>query len=335
MNLKNKKSTFMGEQGRIKSIRLILFIVAVLIFVIVTFDHISSFFFEGNESSRGEFLKVVLTFVAAIIAILVWRTNTDRVKVMDESNVEDRYNNALGCLGSENDTLVLGGIHTLYQIAKKDKRYTEIVHDIFCDYLRENSTKLYENIPEDSGRCPAIIQTLIKYLFGKIKDLYIFKDFKSDLSFSTLRNVNFDDSILEDCWFDHATLIKCKFVNASLKNCRIYASKLKDCGFYNGTELINCMFWRGVELINCRFHSTDKFMDNNSYKGAALTNCAFYEGAILTRCNFGFVTLIDCEFSLNSTNASLDEFTKDSLHNYSAMDLSTQESLTKLEIDNK
>lgn len=322
MRQKNEKRTLSKIRFTkyVKWSLLPLSIVSILALVL-SFDFISYFFFEGTQSPRGELLKVVLTFVAGIIGILVWHNGVKRVRIMEESNLETRFNNAVGYLGSEDPALVLGGIHAMYQIAVKHKNYTKAVHNLFCGYLREKSAKLYEGIGENSGRCPAIIQNLIDYLF-KQSDYNIFKDLESDLSFSTLRNVNFSNVNLINCWFDRATLTNCRFVDTILTDCKFYnTTKLTNCEFYDGTVLSECMFWRGVMLTNCKFLRKIKLM-----------NCKFYDGAILLECNFNRATLRECEFfTSKTTKTSLDEFTTISLDD-ADLDTFTKESLNMTKV---
>ena len=74
-------------------------------------------------------------------------------------------------------------------IAVEYKNYTQIVHNLFCSFLRANSASLYGVA---SKECPVIIQTLITYLFNPYNnEENVYKAYHSDLSFSVLKNCNF------------------------------------------------------------------------------------------------------------------------------------------------
>ena len=238
-----------------------LFIVALICFVLIPYhSYFGEYFKPSSPYGYGELFRIYLTIVAGIIAIVALYYNHRRVTAMEKGNVDTRFNNAVGHLGDENPTVVLGGIHALHQIAVKHENYTQVIHNLFCSYLRENSAKLYDE--EILDKCPVIIQTLIDYLFKphNNKDS-VYKDYASNLSFSTLKN----------CDFNHRVLANCHFNNAILTNC-----------YFSNTTFINCYFLR-TTLSDCKFMY------------ASLTECVFTT-AILTECNFSYATLFNCEF---------------------------------------
>jgi len=247
------------------------------------FTEISENYFS-KDNSKGELIKVFLTFTAGIIAILVWHSGYKRVKVMEEQtektteqiqvmykgNVDTRFNNAVGHLGNENPTVVLGGIHVLHQIAVDNKNYTQVVHNLFCSYLRENSGKLYEKIDFEKtpDKCPVIIQTLIDYLFRPYNNKdSVYENFKSDLSFSTLKNVVLGFVIMRNVNFSHCLL----------ENCNFLFGTLNECDFRDGT-LNKCDF-RLLTLNKCNFKRHFRFDSSN--KDAKLFDCRNIRAAIL------------------------------------------------------
>ena len=265
--------------------------IPILIFLLVdNFSYLSTYFSENHP--YGELFKVCLTVLAGIGAVIALRYNHRRVTAMEKGNVDTRFNNAVGHLGNDNHTVVLGGIHALHQIAVKHKSYTLVIHNLFCSYLRENSAKLYDTkIPD---KCPVIIQTLIDYLFKSHDNKEsIYKNYKSDLSFSTLKNCKFWDVTLTKCDFSHAVLTKCDFNRAVLSSGH----------FCNSTLLID------VTFTECEFHRVfTKCVFNGNFieckfKGS-FTECKF--NGNFTRCVFigGFT---ECKFSGNLTECDFSE----------------------------
>lgn len=223
-----------------------------------------------------------------------FKQNTEKIQENRKNNVDTRFNNAVIHLGSENPSVVLGGIHTLHQIAVEYKNYTQVVHDLFCSYLRENSAKLYERIdfqktPEKS---PAIIQTLIDYLFKPYdNEKNIYNNYKADLSFSTLRNCDFEEIVINNVNFNNCFIKKCSFYNSNLLECSFKEVKLIDCDFWIAT-LINCDFRKGI-LTNCYFRKG--FLTNCSFMQGYLTTCSFRENTLF-KCNFMQTVLTNCFF---------------------------------------
>ncbi|GHT06794.1 hypothetical protein AGMMS49525_15460 [Bacteroidia bacterium] len=245
----------------------------ILLLFIFNYGNLSSYFTKDNP--KGELFKVSLTVVAGIVASIALYYSAKRVTAIEKGNVDTRFNNAVGYLGNNNPTVVLGGIHTLHQIAVGNKNYQQIVHNLFCSYLRENSAKLYKDVEQtkSSIKCPVSIQMLIDYLFKFYNDeKSIYCEFKSDLSGSILKKCDFSTAILTNCIFNSVTLSNCRFDTA---------------------KLIKCLFDKSA-LTNCCFHFTQ--LTDCSFDDARLTRCDF-GGAIipqLTKENLGKAILIDC-----------------------------------------
>jgi len=277
------------------------------------FENIAKELFEDSNKHRGELIKVLLTFIAGMVAILVWHTSYKRVKVMEKQtkktteqiqvmykgNVDTRFNNAVGHLGNENQSVILGGIHALHQIAVDNENYTQIVHNLFCSYLRENSAKLYKDIDFEKtpGKCPVIIQTLIDYLFKPYNSKEsVYKKYKSDLSFSTLKNCAFSGVNIKNVVFFHCLLEQCYFSESNLKNCDFSFGTLTKCSFW-GKTLTECSFRKGV-LTECYFGNVT--FTGCSFNRGILIGCNFASG-ILVECHFNGGTLTECDFTFGTS----------------------------------
>ena len=270
------------------------------------FDFLSNYFWGKETSPKGELLKVVLTFVAGIVGILVWYTGHRRVKEMQKQtektdkqiqiifkgNVDTRFNNAVGHLSSENATVVLGGIHALHQIAIESKEnYSQVVHNLFCSYLRENSAKLYKNIVKEPDKCPVIIQTLIDYLFKPFYEKEsIYKNYKSDLSFSTFINCNFQDLSIIGVNFTNCDIRKCSFSGAKLNDVTFEVAKLNNVMFAD-TTLSDVRF--SAELSDVHFSHAS--LCDVIFLRAKLSDVGFVD-ATLSNVSFGSATISDVNF---------------------------------------
>ena len=328
-NSVKKNLTILWDNGQKIILSIIcLAVVILIVYVVRNFAELSEYFKKESPHGEGELFKVVLTTIGGIGALFALYYTGKRVHVMEKGNVETRFNNAVGYFDNANPTVVLGGIHALHQIAVENKKYTQVVHSLFCSYLRENSAKTYEGI---DNYCPVIIQTLIDYLFRPYnKRESIYKKYHSDLSYSTLKNcdfkdiemfnVNFSECTLENCNFWGSIWNKCFFLRGTLSNCIFTGSSLTECGFwhvnmtecdfsgrtflnkcgFDGSNLTKCKFKRAT-LIDCLFSVeatlTDCFFGNMTdcrFDDVTLTTCDFI--GILTKCKFDHVTLSKCDF---------------------------------------
>lgn len=270
-------------------------IALVFVWLIPNFSDLSTHFSERSQykSGYGELFRVSLTTLAGLgalvalyisarrVQVMIKQTQktaeqidvmreqvektAEQIEIMYKGNVDTRFNDAVEHLGNENHSAVLGGIHVLHQIAVEHENYTQVVHNLFCSYLRENSAKLYEGIDFEKmpHKCPVIIQTLIDYLFPPHNKDNAYKNFASNLSFSTLKNCDFNhrtlanchfnDTILTNCYFSNTTFIDCYFIRATLSNCEFWRTTLTECVFiskyFAPAKLFDCHHLETVTLI--------------------------------------------------------------------------------------
>ncbi|MCL1933352.1 MAG: hypothetical protein FWF53_06055 [Candidatus Azobacteroides sp.] len=72
-------------------IKIVVISIVLLCLLIYFFENISNYFFEDKNAPRGELIKVILTFVAGIIAIGAVYYSAKRVQVMEKGNVDTRF----------------------------------------------------------------------------------------------------------------------------------------------------------------------------------------------------------------------------------------------------
>ena len=305
-----------------KNWKKVIFGVFIALLIVYFFDNIGFYLF-GEKNYRGELIKLVLTFGTGITSFLTWynsykknakikeeQTN-QQIQIMETNNEYVHFNNIIGHLGDNNLIVILEGINALQEIAVNNKNYTKRVHNLFCTYLRENSSKLYENIDFEKtpDKCPVIIQTLIDYLFKPYNDKEnIYEEYQSDLSFSTLKNCVFNNTkiknvslnscILERCYFNEkGSLSNCSFTSSTLTDCSFTSSTLTDCGF-RGSILTTCDFSFGM-LENCDFINNE--LDDGRYN-AKLLDCVFENTEFI---NTKLPAESDIELLPNNGNAEL------------------------------
>ena len=289
-----------------------------LLLFILNFKKLSVYFEYDTPYGYGELFRVFLTVVAGVGAVFIVYFTAKRVKVMEEQtkktvehiqtiykgNVDTRFNNAVGHLGNEKSSVILGGIHALHEIAVENKNYRHIVNNLFCSYIRENSKKLNAeiNFKKTPDKCPVIIQMLIDYLFKPYNgEDSVYKDYESDLSHSILKNCNFWDTTLNECKLNNATLDECDFRDATLNECKFWDADLTECDFRDATliecdfrdaTLTKCDFWIAT-LNECKFR--DATLNECDFRNATLDECDFKD-ADLAECDFRDATLKKCDF---------------------------------------
>jgi len=286
-------------------------VIEVFILFALYFQNIASFFFNPENSTNGELLKVFLTAIGGVAIFLsLWFNNkriqelTKQNEISDKSNTDSRFNDAIGHLGSDNQSTILGGIYTLYQIAKSeykkgDDNYRTVIVGLYCSYIKEKAALLYNNeelkfgsieFNDNSHKVPITIKTILELLFDdKIlsnceKDLSGIV-FKNILFQNEVKNCDFSDSTFEDCIF-YESILNCSFVNSQFIDCNIGITykdvkiesvvNIKRCIFNNSTfsnTVFNCSLFKDVFFTYANFSSVDmsvSVLDNtklNDIKG--------------------------------------------------------------------
>lgn len=132
-----------------------------------------------------------------------------------EKNEQDLFNTAITHLGNEYESVRLGGIYALYNLAKTTAAYQESVHEILSAYIcsktnAEEYQKNYKNKPSIE------IQTLLPILTDPQKGK-IFKDFSISFTDAYLHGANLDNAQLQGASLDNAQLQKASLDNAQLQ----------------------------------------------------------------------------------------------------------------------
>ena len=257
--------------------------IVLLCLFIYFFENISNYFFEDKNAPRGnaprgELIKVILTFIAGIVAIGAVYYSAKRVQVMEKGNVDTRFKDAALLLANEAAGANISGIYAFHQIAveaskgdRNERGYVKTIHDILCAFVRENWKKRQDDNPEVGGKATIVLQTITDVLFKNKNDIY--KEYRSDFSncdfsdinfggatitsvdfsFATLRDVNFNKATLTDVFFGYATLTDVSFRYATLTEIYFDFGTLTNVGFQSST-LIGVYFFSAT-LAEVNFYS--------------------------------------------------------------------------------
>ncbi|OFY41578.1 MAG: hypothetical protein A2X18_07070 [Bacteroidetes bacterium GWF2_40_14] len=292
----------------------------------------------SKDNPNGEFFKVILSVLGGIGLIYGLWINSQRIKeqnrqncISENSNSDQRFSDAIGYLGSDKTSIILGGIYALYQLAKEDCRYKSIVAGLFTKFLQEHSELLYTKIETSRKNntnllairnVPIIVKTILDLLINKDS---IFIGEKLDFSSTYFKYITFKGDI-KDCSFDSSLFYSCNF-KCNLINCNFELTVIKDSRFGIGTTIMeNCQFW-GSEMDNVTFF--ENIMNEVSFDLANLEN--FYAHTVyLTQCNFHSANFINTAnfYDINSFTDTV--FSKESKNNLTFRDCKNQEEIIYL-----
>ena len=306
-----------------KKERIFLILVGLLfcIGLIIFFDKVAIFLFPDDKNRSGESVKLILSAIGGICLLYGLWINNKRAESTEKSvhnqeaqlrlslksQIDERFKNAIEHLGGEKETIILGGIAELHQIAKEYKdKYAEVVFNILCSYVR-SETNVYMTIAEKINT--TIVDTIFHYLFLRYPN-NPYDEFKADLSHCNLSNQeirhlnlkqanlsfsyfsNLDDSLLDFADFSRSNIFSISFKGNSmtgvkLSRTRIIHTDFKDVVF--GTENTNSNhILLSPHCVSCRFENIN--FDKTTISGAIFIGCVFIN------CSFVGVEILSSKF---------------------------------------
>jgi len=179
--------------------------------------------------------KQVVNIIAAIIVLIpIWWQFSSQTNILDAQKViaknqfaADLFKNAIDQLGSEQQPIVLGGVHSLHHLAmNNEKDYSQPVFEILCSFIREKTAKLeykeqFLATSDSSGETQAtsliVIQTIVDKLFREEDARKYYEEYKANLSGSFLPEVN----------LTYAKLQKADLREANLQGANLFAANLQ------------------------------------------------------------------------------------------------------------
>lgn len=305
------KNTTQDVSSFIAILVIVGFVILLISAIAYSFDIPEKLFKVIDETGKvqpnnvnGEFFKFLLLVVGGIIAIYGLLVNykrleitnkqveqqTEQVKIAikqiqlaEKTQINTRFKDAAQLLASEHTSAILSGIYALDQIAvevsKSDdeqyKGYVQVVLDILCAYLRENSSRDDENKPIGRSRGADIVfQTIVSQLFVNNKEVY--SGLVADLRTTYLAGLNLRKANLQGAWLHHANLQRASLDGAKLQGARLDNTKLQntylDYVNFQGARLWDTNF-ENAWLVDTNFESA--LLEDTNFQGARLWNTNF------------------------------------------------------------
>ena len=237
------------------------------------------------------------------------------LELQQKSNAADRFKNGVQLIGSDNDSVVIGGIFLLIEIARHDtKNFAKQVFEVLCAYLRTDTYKKWKSNEENNLNAiekyifPNKYQIVIDLLFrdknqffkNNIKDYQIKlnnccfinadlrKAFLDGAIFkeSVLINSNFEEAQLYGSIFKNVNAIATDFCYANLRKSSVLNFKADYANFY-GVNFEGA-FFTGIKANGAYFaysHLEGVQITNAKFCGVSFFN-TYFEGAILNDIDF-------------------------------------------------
>ena len=311
------KNSFIESKKRLRKNNKFIFIglIASIIFLLIFNFNEVAFWLFGKEDprARGDLIMMILAIIVGWVGLYGLFINSRRVEAMLKQNqiaesglIATRFNNAVAQLVSDNSVVVLGGARSLQQIAEEYSEYRHTIFDIFCRYLRENSTLLYKNTVDFEAleqaknsneaqkiihniKCPEIMRVIFRALARTNKDERVFN---FDLTGVNFINLKFDDvatkSVFINAKFwgtthENAVFNNCKFENAVFNNCSFSNVKFMLTEFIN-TSFYNTNFYNKTEFYNIKFYKDSKFLDSTFTPDVNFYDFSFLDSSTTENC---------------------------------------------------
>ena len=202
---------------------------------------------------------------------------------------QERLKNAIEHLGSDSESVRLGGAYELFHLAKDTDSLRQTVLNILCSHIRR-TTKEETYQGKHPWRPSEEIQSLLTLLF--VEEYSVFAGLQinlneswlngADLCKARLRGTNFRRAKLNKALLDNAQLAEAVFSEALLKEARLSKASLREASLFmvqmQGANLEEAQL-QGSNLMDGNL--TAAYLMKASLQGADLFNASMY-GATLT-----------------------------------------------------
>ena len=139
-----------------------------------------------DEMSILERMKFAAYLVGGVFLIWQLQISNRRAKALEttaasgeKGNITERFKNAIEHLADEKDSMQIGGIYTLYHVAKEAKEYKETVLKILLAHLRKITSG------EEKPAANRVVTTILDALFARRGEKPLFE--AVDLSYVNLK----------------------------------------------------------------------------------------------------------------------------------------------------
>lgn len=286
--------------------------------------------FGDTTAALGEYVRTVATVLGGALVLLgLWINNrrvaeqTRQNNIAERGQINTRFKDAATLLGSDNVSSILSGVYALHQIAleasvgdKEQRGYVNIIQDILCAYIRENTDTIQN---EENGKAwrinkkpTIVIQTILKVFFKNNKQIY--SNLMSDLSDCVLEGINLDEAYIANVDFSRTKFIKSSFKKATFVSCYLEDTFIDDVDF-GGVNFEKTIFdlshIKNTSFSKSRISQSD-FWDvvfhKVSFKDAVLDNVDFKDADMYNEVSFENTKL--SEYSLDEIKTKSSILTK-------------------------
>lgn len=265
------------------------------------FSCIAEYYFGGEISPKGEFLKIILQIIGGVFLFYGAYLTYCRVQIMEQNSVSDKLRNAIEQLGSDKTSIVIGSLHALNQIAKTNREYVQQIVGIFGSHIRDRMDKekgwnSLTGKEKDDYRLPTEVQTILDILFRNsgstvylngIIDLSRCKLQRANLNYANLKNAFLNNAQLQGAFLSRANMSNIEMEDANLSFARLIETNLMN------SKLSNSCFI-GADMKGTKFHFAK--LKNTHFEHSYISSVHF-ERAFLNRANFIGCNMIDVNFS--------------------------------------
>lgn len=253
--------------------------------------------FGDTTAALGEYVRTVATVLGGALVLLgLWINNrrvaeqTRQNNINERGQINTRFKDAATLLGSESVSSILSGIYALHQIAletsigdKGQRGYVNIIQDILCAYVRENTDTIQN---EENGKAwrinkkpTIVIQTIVKVLFKNDKQVY--SNLMTDLSDCVFEGINLDEAHIANVDFSRTKFIKSSFKKTAFIACYLEDAFIDDVDFTDSSfekTVFDLSHIKNTSFAKCRIIQSDFWdvvFNKVSFKDAVLDNLDF------------------------------------------------------------
>lgn len=253
--------------------------------------------FGDTTAALGEYVRTVATVLGGALVLLgLWINNrrvaeqTRQNNINERGQINTRFKDAATLLGSESVSSILSGIYALHQIAletsigdKGQRGYVNIIQDILCAYVRENTDTIQN---EENGKAwrinkkpTIVIQTIVKVLFKNDKQVY--SNLMTDLSDCVFEGINLDEAHIANVDFSRTKFIKSSFKKTVFIACYLEDAFIDDVDFTDSSfekTVFDLSHIKNTSFAKCRIIQSDFWdvvFNKVSFKDAVLDNLDF------------------------------------------------------------
>ena len=203
-----------------------------------------------------------MAMAGGCLAAAVVLPTMKRANAAENANIQRTFSDAITHLGHESESVILGGIHSLLDLAKENEDYRLKVFNILCTHIKTTKTE-GEYQKKHQEKPSTTIQTLLDLLF-KSKEYSFFTvdpaKYRADLSGAYLAGSNLYGARLQGINLAEAQLQDAYLGGALLQGAHLWEAQLQKADL-RGTQLQGAFLMKaqlhGANLTEANLQETD------------------------------------------------------------------------------